>query len=394
MLKSKMAFFIIAAILIAVILIIILGPKSPVITPTEPSTTVPSTGGSTGPTETYPISTGTSPGIVPTEPTYPRETFVPGETDFADLPPSDGRNYRNKLPISIGMSWDCFGETSFVLDFGVQIGTANYLCLSPAVRTMDENWFDLFQFTFTAADGYVATISTAEHGESKGSGHFVFGRSFDYALPAQYIDDNNWGVVWFMPEGASLARNSSTYVDVKVYANGSMLATVRLVIVCDADGMYMLDQLINLNQLDNPEKLTDAQLSQLMDQAWNDGYDEQYECNLGGDVTGAYTKDDFIIEWREVGQGTYFTHTSTLSGRDEFIASEDLAATPLIAVTHRRNRWEAKYAPITLYYKVLEGAGENGEDLYELVGIDHQYHYWSYYLYYDGFPGYSVLDET
>ena len=413
--KSKFLFYIIAAIVIALVLILLFfnplspdGPAGPTEQGTHPSNTDPALSGTLAtepPGTSYPVMTGPSVDPAPSEPTFPRETFVPDESHPVDLPPSNGSEYSNIGGLSIQLNVDEYPEPrEFLVEFGVDTeGMSNYLYLNPKVKPCgsdaDKSWYKYFQFTFTPSAGRVVTITDAEPGNYSGDGCVTFIRAFDYALPCQYINEEQPGTIWYMPEGESLGQNQFAYIDVRVFGNGILLATLQLDIFYSSDRGYCIAGISNRNQLDprmpgNRHQLSQTHLDNLMALATEAAYGDEYQCMMGNNDPAKLSAADFIIEWREQGKGTYFDYTSSLTGRADVIASTDLDDTPLVAVTLRTNHWDVMFAPVTLYYRIAEGGGENGETLYELVGIDHHKHYWCYYLYYDGVPGYSLPEEN
>ena len=402
--RSKILFFIAAAIVVALILVIVflVNPQGdgPTV-PTGESDPADGTIQTEPPGSSYPVMTGTLP--VVTEPTYPRETFVPDEDTPSDLPESNGAAYRNWGTTSIKLSLMNYQvEKKFSVSFGIKSSNSrdNYIYLNPTVEWIDgeDYWQECFMFTFRPSAGYVTTITDAEPGEYVMDGNFTFVRALDYALPCNYVSDEYPGAVWYLPEGEEPEVGDIFTIDTCVFYSYKMMASLRIHIRYGGQRGYSIIEITNLNQLDDTApgdryQLSDEHLKALVEAVRKDAYDPDNHCDLREESAASLDESKLIIEWREQGKGTYYDYATKPNYLKEFVSSEELGSTPLVAVTLRSSMNWTQIAPVTLYYRILEGAAEDGGPVYELVGIDQWYFYYSYYLYYGWYPGYSLPND-
>lgn len=427
--KSKKLFFIVAAIIVLVVVfIIVLHPGGEVPGPTEPgSSSTPPTGPSipgttdtvptwpTGPTVTPTVPTdptdpsqgdpteptGPQPYPGPTKPT-PQKEYRPKEEGWEDLPKSNGKHYGNYAPVQINMKNSWLDQT-FLLTIGHVTGqTDDYLYLSPSVRLVDGNqtWSDRFQFVFIPSEGHVTTITEAALNDYSGDGYSTFVRAMDYGLPASYESEKNPGTVWYMSKSRTLKENEHIYIDVRVYYCGSMMASLRIYVRQDMEGTYKMAGITDLNQLVKDAFYLEARpdLQQeheaaLMALAKELAYAERTQYKHQGNGPASLTERDFIIEYREAGQGTYFDYICSPYNDRVLTARENLLETPIVAVTIRTNYRVFQPGPMTFYYRIVEGVpdekGVIGETTYEMLGVDIADYYYLYSLYYGKYPGYS-----
>ena len=412
--RSKIIFFAIAAICVVVVLILLLSnPNKP-----EPGTTTAPQNYPTSPL--VPNSTGSIPqGSNPTgpKPSTPQGStpdifddiddnrpgylkFTPEEIGYEDLPASSGNHYLNSGQVSCSVKVE---DYTLTISFGMQTkGPNNYLYLSPEVKAYGSTYDNGEQvncaFYYKPADGYVTTISKREHGHYQRE-HSTFIRAFDYALPASYISSDEPGTVWYTVDGTVdyLSEDYCTYIDVLVFDNGKLVATLRLLLDQDASGAFYLQCVMDKNQLaedrSDPyelvEQLTATEFSNLMEQFKKD-------MNMSFNPSGVYFPDienadmsSFIIERRIAGEGTYFSYiTDTTSYRNVCEAAPHTGE-ELIAIVVPLARTLPEPASAIVYYKVLHGAGESGEDLYEWIGADSIEYFWRRGLHNAVYPGYS-----
>lgn len=397
MIRSKVLFCIIAAVIVIAVMVLItmkpgVGPSEPIntapdgtVTPGVPVGSDDETEPSEGPVES-----------VPTEPaeTSPQSAFVPEEKDPAERPESNGAHYMNHGSVATNVTHD---DRLFLISFGLYVeGPNEYLYLNPSVELLSggTNYPSDFQFCFTPSAGYVTTITDAEYGKHSLS---TFVRALDYGLPATYVSEDNPGTVWYMDEDVLVdgAEEYCAYIDVHVFCKGDFLATLRLLLLQDINGTYYMVEIVNLNQLEAGDasygleyKLSDAQISKLLELAKEHACTKRVGYTFEEEDVTNLTEADFIIEWRAVGQGTYFDYVSQTNSDAQHNPREDFIGTPLVAVSIRMadsyNR-----GPMTFYYRIAEDAGENGKDTYELIGIDYPNLYYMRSLYYSDYPGYS-----
>lgn len=399
--RSKHAFYVVTAIVVAAVILVFLfwpgeGITQPPATDPTGEETPATTDAITEPSEEVFPTIGETVPLYPTEPaeTSPQQGFRPDEETAVELPLSNGANYYNLWPVSLNVHY-YLSDQLFEVSFGrSEEGRGNYIYLSPSVELVSGNGEigKNFQFVFTSSAGYVTTITDAELGDYTTSGYSTFVRAQDYGLPSVYESESCPGTVWYMSEDS--VNSGYIYIDVRVYYSGRLLASLRIYVMQDISGAYYMVGITNLNQLEADTfymmaryEMSEDHLTALMDLTASYAYDAAAQHKYSG--SKEFAEEDFVIEWRADGQGPYFDYISDLASDLNLSPGELYSDTPIVAVSIRDNGKTYHPAPLTYYYRILEGAGENGETVYELLGVDSADHYYLRGLYYCSYPGYS-----
>ncbi len=431
--RSKILFGIIAAAVVVVVaLVILLMPGSKPGNPTEPGGTTAdpdassTEGGSTtsggdvtpptqstqpsGGTTTPSGSAGTS---TPSKPNNPYSTpwtkydYITGENIASEMPASYG-SYSNKHEMFTVVSEPKYPENIYLFTFGLEQATNNvndYLYLNPTVSFVGDSESNdaydegAFFFHFIPSAGYITTFSDQafDNGYTKNNKftQFTFNRSMDYSLPANYVSEELPGTVWFTDKEVDGVQ----WIDVQVYRHRDMFTTLRIYLNKLATGEWTIVIVVCTDQHNlQPNGIVDHLGDNLpiLAQDKIDGLvaeSKRYLQEWSGkwaDMSGL-TYDDFIIDYRAPGKGTYFSHTGISLMSPSRISEDSEYVNEEIWAVSFRDAFGEYVCPITFYYCIRED--ESGAYVYDLLYIDHTDHYSLTQLRVMKYPGYSY-DEN
>lgn len=326
------------------------------------------------------------------------------ELTYKDLPESNGYYYKNGL-ITKAVTLDTSRSEAEECEVGFGINldrTKKYLALNPVIFK-NGSYYLGYNFIFEPSAGYVTTIPSLanhEYGTYEIYNYnTTFIRSPEYALPADYFSDSAPGTIWYVDTDNLTGTKHCAFIDVRVHKGEMMCGVFRIYISKDEDGLFYLDEIVDLNQLNNEDdtvrRVISVEDAEMLCEITLDRIceDDTLSAFLAIDDNNRkkYSVSNFIVDYREAGMGTYFSYASL--GTPSAGTSEEQALTyNLVAVTIRSSDsspYYENYAPTTFYYVVLEGAGVNGENEYEYGVVDFGLFYRLKYLDMFGYPEYS-----
>ncbi len=328
------------------------------------------------------------------------------ELTYKDLPASNGCYYKNDRVISKSVVLDNARDKALNREicFGVDVdSTDNYLALNPVI-SHNGSPSETCSFAFEPSAGYVVTIpsySDCGYGTYIGC-NTTFVRALDYSLPSGYLSASTPGTIWYLDKDTLTGTTHCAYIDVRVYLNEMMCGVFRIYISKDADGLFYMDDVMDLNQLhestddisvcrrlsvEQAEELYEMTLDMICE---NEMLSELLQINNGN--RKYHPSSDFIVDYREKGMSSYFSYVS-LDVPEEGGPESDAKDAIIIAVTLKTSNTYINYktyAPTTFYYFVQEGFGVNGEDVIKYCAMDFSMLYHLKYLDLAGYPGYST----
>ena len=326
----------------------------------------------------------------------PSHQFKPDGEENDKIPESQNNRYLNTGSVSVNVMYQ---EKEYRVTFGVfKSDACKYLYLSPSVEPVDQTQMTppYLQFYFEPSVGYVKTISSSEAGKyTVWKCHSTFERALDYGLPSAYISDEEPGTVWYVNEVSDDKSSSVEEIDITLFSNGQMFACVRLFITQDANGHYSIECAENLNQLDPcalqlgvESRLTEDQINLLIAQLQADAFERCDFFRISENYFQYLKSYSFIIVRREAGKGVMFGYYTDPDGKLQ--PKSALQDVELYAATIRLANEYGNRTPATIYYKLVKG--NNGEDVFELVGLESPNYYYKKSLYYSDYPGWSLTE--
>lgn len=350
----------------------------------------------------------------PTSPSVPVVDIVPDKYDYitGELPyyemPESADTYDNRYYQVIQLTDPSNPEATFSFYFGFGGTTdttvcevSDYLCLNPCVEYRGHPDYakrygsTYFSFHFIPSTGFVTTISNEEYGPQYSGNRycteFTFNRAYDYALPSNYVSAEEPGTVWYTDK--ELSPNQYVSIDVMVYWAQEPFTTLRLY-VTKSDIGWSLASVACTDQLVQKDNMY-AEL--LGEQNWlsQERIDELLfhtkDMLMYADPSlkeESLTNDKFIIEYRKAGTGTYFEYASwSVDSHSELEDMRAYANMDIYAVTYRYGK-DSSAQHYTYYFYIDEGAGEHGEDIYNLFAVDWVHHFRLGALVVIDYPGY------